>query len=147
MFIIVTLKTTFLLPAMKFDSWLWQWRHWAGGVRVVLVDSDRAASDSSLLLLCLCNFICVFTNDLLTDTVLGDLDANIVKEPCLFKSNMYNVHCNHAVRALVVNMYETVWKLSREGFIASRDQSSPFGLLWACSECSAFAWREMFLAE
>lgn len=106
---------------------------------MVLVDSDRAASDSSLLLLCLCNFICVFTNDLLTDTVLGDLDANIVKEPCLFESNMYNVRCNHAVRALVVNMYETVWKLSREGFIAWRDQSSPFGLLWACSECSAFA--------
>ena len=153
---IVTLQTTFLLPPKKFASWLWQWRHWAGGITEwrleiqigLLGDSDRAASDSSLLLLCLCNFICVFTKDLLTDTVLGDLDANIVKESCLFEYNMYNTHCNHTVRALVVNMYGTVWKLSRECFIAWRDQSNPFGLLWACSRCSAFAWREkMFLAE
>ena len=130
---------------MKFASWLWWWRHSAG---TALVCTDRAASDSSLWLLCLLNFIYVFAKNLLTDTVVGDLDANIVKESCLFKSNLYNIHYNHTVRALVINMYVTVWKLSRECFIARRDQSSPFGLLWACSRYLAFAWREkMFLAE
>lgn len=101
--------------------------------------TDRAASDSSFWLLCLLSFIYVFTENLLTNTVVGDLDANIVKESCLFKSNMYNVHYNHPVRASVINMYATVWKLNRERFIARRDQSSPFGLLWACSRYLAFA--------
>lgn len=128
---------------MKFASWLWWWRHSAG---MALVCTDRATSDSSLWLLCLLNFIYVL--NLLTDTVVGDLDANIVKDSCLFKSNLYNTHYNHTVRALVINMYVTVWKLSRECFIAQRDQSSPFGLLWVCSRYLAFAWREkMFLAE